>query len=415
MNLEYLKLFNDSIDKNNFEQALFCLEETFNKSDSKYIKVKNLFLYLLACIKILPEEYLDYVKTIYSYDLVLPVMDASISEAKSFVRAIMFNDFVKARNIYYENMDIVNYPEFSKVLLNLLSRAHETKKVHEQTIAKLLNEKSYYNLYVYVSNLVNTHPTFNNIFTLYLLLKDYLNKDYYIKGDESKDLSIVELIKNKRYFEVWEYFDKLYKREKDNVEIEAIVTILNQIMREKKVLPLDNFEEEKTEIDKEMYLDFLDVVKDEVEKEGFVILNPENAEINRQMLNLTYYDSNLGAYEIGRENRQIVINSRRRKASYDIKKYHDTKHLTYKEGDYLGYITNALEYLKHFVPSEADIAKLSQSYLRMGKISEGIKALKLAIGLKEYNNNYNPGINMLYYYMTLDYFNNKNIVKNKVK
>ena len=47
---EYLKIFNDYLEVQDINGALNYIDKIF--IDSKYLKVKNLFLYLLGCITI---------------------------------------------------------------------------------------------------------------------------------------------------------------------------------------------------------------------------------------------------------------------------------------------------------------------------------------------------------------------------
>ncbi len=408
MDIEALKLFNDALDKENYDEALTYLDATFKDSEGFYLKVKNLFLYLLGCITKLPDNYLDYTKTIYTYDIAFPIPNIDIVEAKNFVRAIMFNDFIKARNIYYENMDDIKSNEVKRAILNLLDLANVVKKNRNKVILKLLNDNCYYHLYTYVSDIVNNHPTFNNIYVLYLLLQDYLNKDYYLeenKASQDKNLSMVELVRQKRYYDLWEHFASLYDKEKENPEIMAIFTLIGKIIKEKNTItPTFEEKEENKNLDKEKFLDFLSVIQDTVEKEGFVILNPESEEINQKMVDLTYYIPTLGAYIIGNDKKQVVINLRKIPRKFYDYNHRDAKNKTYWDGKYYQYIDHTIEHFKYYVPGEDDAAKLAQSYFRVGLVKEGLNALKLTIGLKKYNEKYHTSVNILQYYMTLDYF-----------
>ena len=123
---EYLKIFNDYLEIQDINNAIKYIDKIF--IDPKYLKIKNLFLYLLGSIAELPEKYIDYIKTIFNYDLIMPVSEVRISEAKNFLKAILFHDFIKARNIYYEYMDSTREPECRRALLNLLNLASGVKK-----------------------------------------------------------------------------------------------------------------------------------------------------------------------------------------------------------------------------------------------------------------------------------------------
>ena len=97
---DYLKIFNDYLEIQDIDGALNYIDKIF--IDAKYLRVKNLFLYLLGCITILPNKYLDYVRTIFNYDLIMPVKNVSITEAKNFLKNILFHNFIKSTNIFYE-------------------------------------------------------------------------------------------------------------------------------------------------------------------------------------------------------------------------------------------------------------------------------------------------------------------------
>ncbi len=404
---DYLKIFNDYLEVQNIDEALNYIDKIF--IDSKYLRTKNLFLYLLGCITELPTEYLDYVKTIFKYDLIMPVRNPNIADAKNFIKNILYHYFLKATNIYYEHMENSYSLESKRALLNLLHLACGVKKENNKVINNLYNKKDYYNLYTYIKNLVYSHPTYNNMYILYLLLQDYITKNYFEGYDEENYYTLVELVKHKNYEQMLKYYQNINYREEDNSEINIILDVLKNIIKEKESLSYSEIKEEKriTHIDKDKFLDFLISVEDVVEKEGFVILNPENKETNKLMRDLAYYIPTLASYEIGGKQKQVVINTRRNHAIAFNDSIFDLKKEIYSKGDSFAYIEYALEHLKYIIPSESDAAKLAQSYFRVGLIDEGLRALKLAIGLKKYENKTIYTSNMLNYCMIQDYFTNK--------
>ena len=403
---DYLKIFNDYLEIQDIDGALNYIDKIF--IDAKYLRVKNLFLYLLGCITILPNKYLDYVRTIFNYDLIMPVKNVSITEAKNFLKNILFHNFIKSTNIFYEYMESSYSPECKRAMLNLLHLACGAKKGNSKVMDNLFKEKDYYNLCAYVKSLVDNHPTYNNMYILYLLLQDYIIKDYFI-NDNDKYNTLVEQVKHKNYEQVLEYYQNLSYREEDNSEIPIIIDVLKNIILEKSkmVCPKTQEKERITTLDKDMYLDFLDSVEEVVEKEGFVILNPESKEINQEMRDLAFYSPNLASYEIGGKQKQVVINMRRNHCTTFNESIFDLKKEIYNKGDSFAYIEYALEHLKYIIPSEMDAAKLAQSYFRVGLIDEGLRALNLAIGLKEYENNTIYSSNILNYYLMQDYFVNR--------
>ncbi len=402
---EYLKIFNSYLEIQDINGALSYIDKIFIGTEN--IKTKNLFLYLLGCITELPDKYLDYVKTIFHYDLTMPVDEVDGLQSKNFVKSVLFHDFAKARNIYYEYMDNTNNSECRKALLNLLNLANGVKKTHNKIIANLFKERDYYNIYDYMHRLNLNRPTFNNFYILEILLHDFIYKDYFGIDSGYKYNSLIEQIKHKQYGLALNYYQNISCKEEDNSEIEVIRDVLNNIIAEKRMLmPIKREEKEKT-FDKEMFLDFLISVADVVEEEGFVILNPENETINKEMRNLTFYIPYLSAYEIGGTKKQVVINSRRNyvKATNDSIFY--MKKEAYKKGNHFDYIEYALEHLKYIIPSELDAIKLAQSYFRVGLIPEGLNAIKLAIGIKNYDNKNTYSNSILNYYMMQDYFATK--------
>ena len=88
MNEEALKVFNMELERENLNGVLECIPNIFVELTPENIKTKNLFLYLLGSIFKLPEEYLDYVKTLFIYDLYVPVKGIPITEAINFLRSI---------------------------------------------------------------------------------------------------------------------------------------------------------------------------------------------------------------------------------------------------------------------------------------------------------------------------------------
>lgn len=124
---EYLKIFNDYLEVQDINGALNYIDKIF--IDSKYLRVKNLFLYLMGCITKLPDKYLDYTRTIFNYDLIMPVKNVSITEAKSFLKNVLYHNFLKATNIYYEYMETSYSPECKRAILNLLHLAVGVKKI----------------------------------------------------------------------------------------------------------------------------------------------------------------------------------------------------------------------------------------------------------------------------------------------
>lgn len=403
---EYLKIFNDYLEIQDINNAIKYIDKIF--IDPKYLKIKNLFLYLLGSIAELPEKYIDYIKTIFNYDLIMPVSEVRISEAKNFLKAILFHDFIKARNIYYEYMDSTREPECRRALLNLLNLASGVKKNDNKIIENLFKEKDYYNLYAYVHNIVLHKPTFCNIYVLDLLLQDYITKDYFSDDSNYKYTTLIDEVKHKQYEQVLEFYQNITYNEKENSEIVVICDVLSNIIAEKKnMMPPEEIKSIEKSLNREMFLDFLGSVEDIIEKEGFAILNPESKEINQEMRDLTYYIPNLAAYEIGGNKKQVVINRRRNYANSINNSIFELKKEAYNKGKSFDYIEYALEHLKYIIPSELDAIKLSQSYFRVGLISEGLNALKLAIGLKEYDNKTIYSNNVLNYYMMQDYFNAK--------
>ena len=277
-------------------------------------------------------------------------------------------------------------------------------------MSNLFKEKDYTNIYVYISNLVNNYPTYNNIYILYLLLQDYIQKDYFTKGENDKYNTLVEQVKHKNYDQVLAYYQGVSYREEDNYEITIILDVLKNIIKEKQTMSPSKINEDNktTNLDKDMFLDFLISVEDVIEKEGFVILNPESKEINKEMRDLAFYLPTLAAYEIGGKEKQVVINMRRNPLMEFNESIFELKRESYIKGDNFTYIEYALEHLKYIIPSEIDAAKLAQSYFRVGLIDEGLRALNLAIGIKEYDNNTIYSSYILNYYMMQDYFINKN-------
>ena len=406
MNEEALKVFNMYLENENLNGVLNCLPNIFIDLTPENIKTKNLFLYLLGTIFKLPEEYLDYVKTLFIYDLYVPVEGISPKDAINFLRSITFNDFIKARNIFYEYMNDGCSKELRKAILNLLALAKFRKNSNNSIIFSYLKDNDYKGLYIFINNIVNNSPAFNNMYTLYLLLKDLINEDYEEIDILEDDLTIYELVKYKKYFKVWEYYNRLLKQDENNIEIQAIVRVVSKILKEryKGNLKVGEHEEKVSKpLDKDMYLDFLDSVSDYIDKEGFVILNPESEEVNNQMKSLAYYIPYLSAYEIGRCPKQIVINQRR------YKKFTPSKesYICYNKGNWENYIKLILEKFKYILPDEGSCIRLAQAYFREGLLNEGINALKLAIGLREYDSNPKYHHNLFQYYMMLDYFNKR--------
>lgn len=407
---DYLILFNDCLDAQDMDGALNYIDKIF--IDSKYIKVKNLFLYLLGCIFELPDKYLNYVKTLFNYDLKIPVNNIFINEENNIIKNILYHYFGRATNIYYEYMQDAYSIECKNVLLNLLHIAYGANKTENRVLNNLYKKQDYYALYTYLDNLVNKHPTFNNMYFLYLLLKDYITKDYYSNKDNNKYNYLIETVRHKQYEQLLMYFQRINYSEEDNFEITIIIDVLKHIIAEKdKYNDLTKEEETKpTNFDKEMFLDFLVSVEDVVDKEGFVILNPESKEINKTMRNLAYYLPNLASYEIGGIKKQVVINAR--KQHYiDNDSIKELKIESYNKGDSFAYIEYALSQIKYSIPTEFDAIKLAQSYFRVGLIDEGLRALKLAIGIYEYDNKHIFGSKVLNYYMMQDYFTNINAKK----
>ncbi len=405
---EYLKIFNDYLEVQDINGALNYIDKIF--IDPKYLRVKNLFLYLMGCITKLPDKYLDYTRTIFNYDLIMPVRNVSITEAKNFLKNVLYHNFLKATNIYYEYMETSYSPECKRAILNLLHLAVGVKKNNNIIMSNLFKEKDYTNIYVYISNLVNNYPTYNNIYILYLLLQDYIQKDYFTKGENDKYNTLVEQVKHKNYDQVLAYYQGVSYREEDNYEITIILDVLKNIIKEKQTMSPSKINEDNktTNLDKDMFLDFLISVEDVIEKEGFVILNPESKEINKEMRDLAFYLPNLAAYEIGGKEKRVVINMRRNPLMEFNESIFELKRESYIKGDNFTYIEYALEHLKYIIPSEIDAAKLAQSYFRVGLIDEGLRALNLAIGIKEYDNNTIYSSYILNYYMMQDYFINKN-------
>ena len=149
-----------------------------------------------------------------------------------------------------------------------------------------------------------------------------------------------------------------------------------------------------------MYLDFLETVSEYISHEGFVILNPEREEINKQMKDLAYQNPSLASYEIGKYPKQVVINQRRNKAFIPSRETFKC----YNNGDWEKYIKVVLETFKYVLPDENSCIRLAQAYFRIGMLEEGINALRLAIGLREYDRNPKFHHNLVQYYMMLDYF-----------
>ena len=245
---------------------------------------------------------------------------------------------------------------------------------------------------------------------MYLLLQDYIQKDYFTKGENDKYNTLVEQVKHKNYDQVLAYYQGVIYREEDNYEITIILDVLKNIIKEKQTMSPSKINEDNktTNLDKDMFLDFLISVEDVIEKEGFVILNPENKEINKEMRDLAFYLPTLAAYEIGGKEKRVVINMRRNPLMAFNESIFELKRESYINGDNFTYIEYALEHLKYIIPSEIDAAKLAQSYFRVGLIDEGLRALNLAIGIKEYDNNTIYSSYILNYYMMQDYFINKN-------
>ena len=406
MNEEVLKVFNMYLENEDLNGILSCLPNIFIDLTPENIKTKNLFLYLLGTIFKLPEEYLDYVKTLFIYDLYVPTKGISSKDAINFLRSITFNDFVKARNIFYEYMNTGCSKELRKAILNLLDLAKLRKNNNDRVILSYLNHDDYNGLYAFVSKLVNNSPTFNNVYYLYLLLKDYIYKDYTEIDIPEDNLTIFEAIKYKKYFKVWEYYDTLYQKDKHNPELMAISLVTKKILKEKyknNSLNIEDKKEESKPLDKEMYLDFLVTVSDYINKEGFVILNPESEEVNKHMKSLAYYIPTLASYEIGKYPKQVVINQRRYKTFIPS----NESYICYNKGNWENYIKLILEKFKYILPDEGSCIRLAQAYFRLGELQEGINALKLAIGLREYDSNPRYHHNLFQYYMMLDYFNKR--------
>lgn len=404
---EYLKIFNDYLEVHDINGAINYLDKIF--IDSKYLRVKNLFLYLLGCITKLPDKYLDYTKTIFNYDLIIPAKNININEARIFLKNVLFHNFLKATNIYYEYMENSYSPECKRAILNLLHLAVGVKKITNNILIDFAKDNDYYNLNAYVSGLVYNHPTYNNIYILYLLLQDYLSKDYFNNTNNYNYKTLVEQVRHKNYNQVLAYYQNISYNEENNYEITIILNVLKNIIYEKENMsaPVINEDKKTQTLDKDMFLDFLDSIEDIIEKEGFAILNPEYNEINKEMRDLAFYLPNLASYEIGDNEKQVVINMRKNNSIiYDNSIFALKKNL-YNNGDNFAYIDYALEHLKYIIPSEMDAAKLAQSYFRVGLIDEGLRALNLAIGIKKYDNNTVYSSNMLNYYMMQDYFKKK--------
>ena len=405
---EYLKLFNDCLDTRDYDKALYYIDKIF--IDKKYLKVKNLLLYLLGCITELPDKTLDYVKTIFNYDLLLPIKNADmdIIKEKNFYKNVLCHSFSNAKYTYYEWMDDAYSKECNKALINLLNLAIGVKKKTNRVLGYLFNNKDYYSIYSYVEELVHKYTAYNNIFILYILLHDYISKDYYTSDmTEYNDLS--NQIKHKNYEKLLERYQNINCKLEDNYEIVIIVDVLKNIIEEKEQIKYqeNKIDKKSTNIDKDMFLDFLISVEDIVDKEGFVILNPECEEVNDKMRNLVFCIPTLGSYKIGGKQKQVVINKRRDDSIANDELMNELKREAYKKGDSMEYIDITLELLKYIIPSENDASRLSQSYFRLGLIDEGLRTLKLAIGLKEYEHNATYTCNMLNYYMMQDYFMNK--------
>ncbi len=413
---EYLKIFNDYLDIQDIKGALNYFDKIF--IDSKYLKVKNLFLYLLGCITILPDKYLDYARTLFNYDLIMPVNNLDKTESKKFIKSILYHYFIKATNTYYEYMENTYSLECKRALLNLMHLAYGVKKEEDKIMGNLFREKDYYNLYVYVDDLVHSHPIYNNIYILYLLLQDYITKDYF--DSNKKYTHLIDKVKHKQYDLVLEYYQNINYREADNAEISIIIDVLENIIKEKAKMPVPEVISEKkiVNIDKDMFLDFLISVEDVAEEEGFVILNPESKEINQEMRDLIYYRPNLASYEIGDYQKQVVINIRKNDLLTFDKIIFDLKTEAYNTGNSFKYIEYAINHFKHIIPSEIDAARLAQSYFRVGLNDEGLNALKLAIGIKKYIKNKSYSNSLLNYYMMQDYFTHKkekNLTRNRQK